>query len=71
VRKPFGGTKRWRRLASCVHAVRHRAVRSARWARSQATTRPFFKAFPTPVHHADPQPESSALCLTPARTGAP
>jgi hypothetical protein len=32
--------------------------------------RPFFEAFPTPSNNAGPQPASSALCLTPARTGA-
>jgi len=32
--------------------------------------RPFFDQFPTPCHRADPQPSSSAVCLTTARTGA-
>ena len=33
--------------------------------------RPFFGPFPTPCHSAGPQPSSSAVCLTTARTGAP
>jgi|GEM_PF-2347933 hypothetical protein len=32
--------------------------------------RPFFAAFPTPCHSAAPQPQSSAVCFTAARTGA-
>lgn len=31
----------------------------------------FFTSSPRPLSSADPQPASSALCLTPARTGAP
>ena len=41
------------------------------YARSRRPPRPFFNPFPTPGHSADPQPASRAVCLTPARTGAP
>jgi transposase len=40
------------------------------YARRRKRTAPFFDPFPTPSINAGPQPTSSALCLTTARTGA-
>ena len=46
-------------------ATLHAPPASFRW------PRPFFAPLPPPCHSAEPRPQSSAVCPTTARTGAP